>query len=526
MKGKLVKKIMLALLTAALLCGSAGEVAVPFMGVTVEAAAKPVTSLTVICGKTASVSVNEAVKYTSANKSIATVSSKGLVTGKKAGKTTITIKTKSKTYKTKITVAKEKSHIDIKNTSVKLAIGEKISLQASSKVRLSYKAKNKNIKVDSKGNVTGVKKGTSSVVITGKSTKYYSAPKSVTVKVTVTDPTITIQYGKTGSVKTKGASKYTSSNTGVVKIDKNGKLTPVKAGTATVSVKVGKTTKKYNIVVKKADSTIKIEKTAVEVQVGKSLELKASGKSALTYKADNANITVDQNGKITGKKAGTATVTITGKSTSCYNAPKAVKVKVTVKAASSSMPSTNPESCMTVYTGEKTPEAFLQVCKNVATTIVNDRNWIYSNSNNKKSFPDARANSRTTNCAHFVSMCMQQFGTIPQGYTFYSYTDGELKFQPLHLPAEEVIMESLNKYYTIIKPNGKKVSELNLQPGDVCCYKGHVNVYAGKDSKGVMTWYDFAASGTSDGKKDSGYFVRILKTANSNSEVYTIFRLK
>lgn len=526
MKGKTIKKVLLAMMTAVLLCGAVPETAVPFAAETVEAASKPKTSVTVTCGKSSSIAVSSAVKYTSANKSVATVSSKGLVIGKKKGKTTVTIKTKSKTYKTKVTVVKEKASIDINTKSIKLATGEKVSLKASSKVRLTYKAKNKNIKVDSKGNVTGVKKGTSSVVITGKSTKYFSAPKSVTVKVTVTDPTITVQYGKTGSVKKKNASKYTSSNTGIVKVDKNGKLTPVKAGTTTVSVKVGKTTKKYTVVVKKADSTIKIAKTAVEVQVGKTLELKASGKSTLSYKADNANITVDKNGKITGKKAGTATVTITGKSTSCYNAPKTVKVKVTVKAAASSLPSTDPESCMTVYTGPKTPESFLRVCNNLATMIAKDGNWIYSNRNNKKSLADARANSRTTNCAHFVSLCMQQFGTIPQGYTFYSYTDGELKFQPLHLPAEKVIMESLNKYYTIIKPNGKKVSQLNLQPGDVCCYKGHVNVYAGKNSKGVMTWYDFAASGTSDGKKDSGYFVRILKTGNSSSQVYTIFRLK
>lgn len=525
MKREGVKKILLAVLTAAFVIASPLQTALPTMINSVEAAAKPPASATVTCGKTISVAVDNATKYTSSNKKIATVSSKGVVTGKKTGKVTITIKTKKKTYKTKVTVTKKKAVISVDAKSLKLAVDEKITLKAKCEVKLSYKAKNKNIKVDYKGKITALKKGTSSITISGKSTTSYTAPKSVVVKVTVTDPEINIVYGKTASVKTKGATKYSSSNTKIITVDKKGTITPVKAGKASVSVKVGKTTKKYIIIVEKADSTIKVDKTSVEVQKGKTLQLKATAKSSLTYKADNSNITVDSKGKITGKKAGTAVVTISGKSTDCYKAPKAIKVKVTVKEAPK-LPSSDPESAMEVYTGPKTPEAFLQVCNNVASLIVKDGNWIYSNSNNKSTLAEAREKSRVTNCAHYVSMCMQQFGTMPKGYSFYSNDEGELVFKPNHLPAEDTIMEEWNKYYTIIKTNGQKPSELNLQPGDICCYKGHVNVFAGKNSDGKYTWYDFAASGTSDGKKESGYFVRVLKTGNTNMGIYTIIRLK
>ena len=49
---------------------------------------------------------DEKVKWSSKNKSIATVSQKGKVTGKKAGNTTITAKVSSKTLKCKVTVKK------------------------------------------------------------------------------------------------------------------------------------------------------------------------------------------------------------------------------------------------------------------------------------------------------------------------------------------------------------------------------------------------------------------------------------
>lgn len=527
MRKKIWKKILTAVLTAAVMFGPVGGALQPVGAVTVEAASRPASAVTVNCGKTVSLAFDSAVKYTTSNKKVATVNSKGLVTGKKEGRATITIKTKAKTYRTKVTVKRQQAAIEVKSKTVKLAVGEKLSLQATSQVRLTYKARNKYIKVDSKGNITGVRKGTSSVKISGKSTGTYRAPKSVTVKVTITDPEIRLQYGKTGSVKTKNAKKYVSSNTGIVKVDGSGKLTPVKAGSATVKVTVGKTTKSYKVIVDKADYTISVDRTAAEVLEGKTLQLKAAGKTPLTYKADNSNITVDKYGKITGKNAGTATVTITGAATSCYNAPKAVKVKVTVKDNTIAMITNNPESALKVYVGKKTPEAFLQVCNNVATLIVNDGDWVYSNSNNKYSILEARAQQkRVSNCAHFVNLCMQQFGTLPQNYGFYSDPNANLVFKPLHLPSETVVMETVNKYYEVIKVGGKKPGELNLKPGDICCYKSHMNVYAGKNSKGVMTWYDFARSATSDGKENSGSFVRIMKTGNSSTLVYTILRLK
>ena len=65
------------------------------------------TKATVYVGKTTTLKVSgtkKAVKWKTSNKKVATVSSKGKVTAKKAGSATITAKVSGKSYKCKVTV--------------------------------------------------------------------------------------------------------------------------------------------------------------------------------------------------------------------------------------------------------------------------------------------------------------------------------------------------------------------------------------------------------------------------------------
>lgn len=68
------------------------------------------SKVTVKVGKTAKISASATpagkITYTSSNKKIATVNSKGVITGKKAGKTTIKVKANGKTLKVAVTVKK------------------------------------------------------------------------------------------------------------------------------------------------------------------------------------------------------------------------------------------------------------------------------------------------------------------------------------------------------------------------------------------------------------------------------------
>lgn len=68
------------------------------------------STVTVKVGKTAKISATATpatkITYASSNKKVATVSSKGVITGKKAGKATISVKANGKTVKVKVTVKK------------------------------------------------------------------------------------------------------------------------------------------------------------------------------------------------------------------------------------------------------------------------------------------------------------------------------------------------------------------------------------------------------------------------------------
>ena len=166
-----------------------------------------------------------------------------------------------------------------------------------------------------------------------------------------------------------------------------------------------------------------------------------------------------------------------------------------------------------------TASEFLAECKKVADTIVGDGDWIYSNSNLKNTFEEARKKARKTNCAMYVAWCMQEFGTLKEGQYFYSNWDGKLT-------CSSTVRERLEKYYDICQI-GKDFSEKDLKPGDICLWKGHTNVYAGKDGQGKRLWYDLGHNQTSDNKADSGPFVRGIRVGNMGwTELTTVLRLK
>lgn len=126
--------------------------------------------------------------WTSANRKIATVTSKGVIKGIKAGKTTVTVKLASgKTAKITVTVKKnivKTTKITGVKSKVTLAKGKKLTLKPvvtpkNSTEKVTYVSSNSKVAtVSAKGVITAKKKGTA--VITVK-----SGSKKVTCKVTV-----------------------------------------------------------------------------------------------------------------------------------------------------------------------------------------------------------------------------------------------------------------------------------------------------------------------------------------------------
>ena len=125
----------------------------------------------VYVGKKATIKVTKTkvtgkVTFKSSNKKVATVNSKGVITGKKAGKTVITVKVGK--YTKKLTVTVKKPSFKLVKSSVKLKKGKKttIRVKAAPVSKVTYKTSNKKVAtVNSKGVVTAKKKGTAKITV-------------------------------------------------------------------------------------------------------------------------------------------------------------------------------------------------------------------------------------------------------------------------------------------------------------------------------------------------------------------------
>ncbi len=211
---KTVKRILqILLLSVVFTCVIS---AVPNMpGQTIEAQAATVKlnkkSVTLIKGQTTTLKMkgtSKKVTWSSSKESIATVSSKGKVTAKKKGTTTITAKVGGKKYTCKVTVEAPK----ISKTSLTLTKGKTSTLKIAGTTQdVTWSSSKKSVAtVNSKGKVTAKKKGTATIIATVGGEKYTCA---LTVK----------SSSSGGKSQTFGKLKVTSYKTdeGVVAIVKN-----------------------------------------------------------------------------------------------------------------------------------------------------------------------------------------------------------------------------------------------------------------------------------------------------------------
>lgn len=189
--------------------------------------------------------------YKSSNTKIATVSKKGVVTGKKKGKVTITVKAGSKTVKCTVNV-KEKQLVLTEDTFT-IKEGEKIKIRFEKDIdtKITYKSSNTKVATVSKyGNITGKKEGKTTITVKagGETVKC-----SVIVKPKVSeveklefknDGFMVLDLGQTLDNSVKILPKnavdtnivYTSSDPSIVRVDENtGEITGLKPGDAFIT---------------------------------------------------------------------------------------------------------------------------------------------------------------------------------------------------------------------------------------------------------------------------------------------------
>lgn len=289
---------------------------------------------------------NKAVIWSSADESIVTVDENGTITAKKVGKTTVTVTTKEGNFKAEVEVIVSNDvvtaeGVSLDKTKVNLGTGKTVTLKATVKPAdasdkgVTWKSNNEKVaKVDRNGKVTAVGEGTATItVITNdgghKATATIIVKNVAVTKVTVNKTAITLTEGQTQKVvatvnptdATNKAVTWSSNNTGVATVDKNGNIKGIKEGTAVITVKTkdGNKTATVKVTVKapvRAESvTISGNTTGTE---GGTIRLTATVKpndaiaadKKVTWSSNNTGIaTVSSNGVVTLKKAGTVVIT-------------------------------------------------------------------------------------------------------------------------------------------------------------------------------------------------------------------------
>ena len=294
---------------------------------------------------------DKSVTWSSSDETVAKVDQNGKVTAVKARTATITVTTKDggKTATCAVTVIAKVASVSLDKTEITLAEGETQTLTATispdnaQDKSVTWSSSEEAIaKVDQNGKVTAVKAGTATITVTttdgGKTATCAVTVIAKVASVSLDKTAITLAEGETQTLTatiapdnaTDKSVTWSSSDEAIAKVDQNGKVTAVKAGTATITVTTtdgGKTATCAVTVIAKVAS-VSLDKTSMTLTVGETQTLTATvapdnaQDKSVTWSSSDATVaTVDQDGKVTAVKAGTATITVTttdgGKTATC-----------------------------------------------------------------------------------------------------------------------------------------------------------------------------------------------------------------
>lgn len=237
-----------------------------------------------------------------------------------------------------IPVVIELASLNIKESDFTLSKGSSKTLTvegtpaaAFDKDAVVWTSSNNDVATVENGEVKAVGVGTATI-------KASLGGKSDTVKVTVDNPLIGITLDQTTLALEKNQSatlkvkynpedttdsktvKWESSDSTVVKVDQNGKVTALKDGTATIKATVGKFTAECAVTVKRVPLTgISLDKTTLELSKGQSGEAlkviynpaNTTDDKTVTWTSANENIATVKNGVVTAKAVGATKITAT-----------------------------------------------------------------------------------------------------------------------------------------------------------------------------------------------------------------------
>lgn len=184
-----MKKNLAAVVTCFLLVFTLIFSAIPTTEVQAAKVKLSKTKVTLVKGKSTTLKVKgtkKKVTWKTGNKKIATVSKKGKVTAKKAGKVTISAKVQKKTYKCTVKVETP----SLAKSSLTVNVGSSYNLTVKGNTqKVTWSTSNKKVAtVTSKGKITGKKAGTATISakVTGKTMKCKVTVKKKSAATTAT----------------------------------------------------------------------------------------------------------------------------------------------------------------------------------------------------------------------------------------------------------------------------------------------------------------------------------------------------
>lgn len=291
---------------------------------------------------TPSTATDKSVSWTSSNSKVASVNASGVVTGVAAGSAVIIAVTVDGGFiaRCNVTVVKkvDVTGVKLNKTSVSLnkdgqyLLDATVSPSNASEKGITWSSNNTKVaKVSSSGLVTAV--GNGSAVITAKTVDGgYTAKCTVNVKSQVTG----VRVSPSEYRLAKGSSKalivnvfptdasnksvtWSSSNPKIVTVNSKGVVTAVRSGTATVTATTadGGFTSSCTFTVYIPVTGVRLNSTEVTVPKGKTIMLtakvlpdKASNNTVRWSSSDSSVVSVNSAGQLTGKKVGTAIITV------------------------------------------------------------------------------------------------------------------------------------------------------------------------------------------------------------------------
>ena len=289
---------------------------------------------------------NKAVSWKSSDTGVATVDGSGKVTAVKAGSTTITVTTTDggKTATCSVTVTSKTvsvTGVKLDNGKLELKAGETAQLTATvepsdaSDKSLEWTSSDAKIAtVDASGKVTAVGVGSATITVKtkdgGKTATCAVTVAPVAVEGVTVDPAKSeVVEGNTVQLKATVSPadaaqevEWTSSDSDIATVDKNGLVTTIKPGTVYIVVRSKAYTDKQascEVIVKQDDKLkgIAFDASEIQLETGQSRTLKVvftpdyAANKNVSWSSSDPSIASVKDGNVTGVKEGKATITAT-----------------------------------------------------------------------------------------------------------------------------------------------------------------------------------------------------------------------